>query len=110
MTQRSGSSKPYSRRAQLRHFADIATDLGFPESSIVGIGLALVASSLLYVIRRTSVVGAILLTGYLGGAVATHVPVGAGAFNVGFPVAFGIVVWAGLWLRDERVRRAVGIL
>ncbi len=83
-------------------------ELGYPESSIAGIGLALVVSTLLYVIRRTSVLGAILLTGYLGGAVATHVRVGAGPFNVIFPIVFGAIVWCGLWLRNERVRRALG--
>lgn len=83
-------------------------ELGYPESSIVGIGLALVASTLLYVIPRTSTLGAVLLTGYLGGAVATHVRVDAGLFSVVFPMVFGALVWGGLWLRNERVRQAFG--
>ena len=77
--------------------------LGYPESTIVGMGLALLASTLLYLIPRTSVLGAILLTGYLGGAVATQVRVQAVAFNIVFPVIFGCVVWGGLWLREPRL-------
>ena len=78
--------------------------LGYPESDIVAIGIVLVACTLLYIISRTSILGAILLTGYLGGAVASQVRVGAGWFNVMFPVMFGVLTWGGLWLRDIRVR------
>jgi len=78
--------------------------LGYPESDIVAIGVVLLACTLLYVFRRTSILGAILLTGYLGGAVASQVRVGAGWFNVAFAAVFGVLVWAGLWLRDKRVR------
>jgi len=79
--------------------------LGYRESTIVPIGLVLVACTLLFVIPRTAVLGAILLTGYLGGAVATHVRVGAPLFShTLFPVYIGVLVWAGLWLRDGRVR------
>ena len=78
--------------------------LGYPESSVVGIGMLLLVCTVLYLLPRTSIVGAILLTGYLGGAVASHVRVGNGWFSVVFPVVFGGLVWGGLWLRDERVR------
>ena len=78
--------------------------LGYPESAIVGIGIALLVSTVLYLIPRTAVLGAVLLTGYLGGAVATHVRVGAPVFNVVFPVIFSALLWGGLWLRDPRVR------
>jgi hypothetical protein len=78
--------------------------LGYPESEIVVIGLVLLASTFLYLIPRTSIFGAILLTAYMGGAVASQVRIGAGWFNVLFAVAFGVLVWAGLWLRDGRVR------
>ena len=78
--------------------------LGFPESDIVGIGVLLLTCTLLYIFPRTSILGAIVLTGYMGGAVASQVRVGAGWFNVAFAVAFGVLVWAGLWLRDIRVR------
>lgn len=82
-------------------------NVGYPESSIVGIGIALTLSTLVYLYSRTAVLGAILVTGYLGGAVATHVRIGHGAFEVLFPVVFGILVWAGLYLRDRRVRALV---
>ena len=78
--------------------------LGYPESAIVGIGLVLLACTVLYVIPRTSILGAILLTGYLGGAVATQVRVDAGWFTILFPVLFGCIVWGGLWLRDNKLR------
>ena len=78
--------------------------LGYPESAIVGIGLLLLVSTLLYLVPRTSILGAVLLTGYLGGAVATQVRVGAPLFNIIFPVILGVLLWAGLWLRDRHVR------
>jgi hypothetical protein len=78
-------------------------ELGYPESVILPIGIVLLVCTVLYVIPRTSVLGAILLTGYLGGAVATHVRVGAGAFPIVFPIVFGVLVWGGLFLRDARV-------
>jgi hypothetical protein len=78
--------------------------LGYPESDIVAIGILLLACTLLYIIARTSILGAILLTGYLGGAVASQVRVGAGWFNMMFPVIFAALTWGGLWLRDIRVR------
>jgi len=78
--------------------------LGYPESAIVGIGVVLLISTLLYLIPRTAILGAILLTGYLGGAVATHVRVNALLFNIIFPVFFGALLWGGLWLRDQRLR------
>ena len=62
------------------------------------------ACTVLYLIPRTSVLGAILLTGYLGGAVATHVRVGGPLFSVIFPVIFGVLVWGGLYLREDRLR------
>jgi len=79
--------------------------LGYPESTIVGIGIALLASTLLYVIPQTSLFGAILLTGYLGGAVASNVRVATPLFNILFPVVFAALVWGGLWLRDRRLRQ-----
>jgi hypothetical protein len=83
--------------------------LGYPESTIVGMGIALLVSTVLYVIPRTAVLGAILLTGYLGGAVATHVRVGEGAFPVLFPVFFGVLIWGGLYLRDARLRALIPV-
>ena len=78
--------------------------LGYPESAIIGIGVVLLASTLLFLVPRTSVLGAILVTGYLGGAVATQVRVSPPLFNVVFPVILGALLWGGLWLRDNRLR------
>lgn len=77
--------------------------LGYPESTIVGIGVVLLICTVLYVIPRTTVLGAILLTGYLGGAVASNVRAGSPFFNVIFPVLFGAMVWASLALRDQHL-------
>ena len=81
--------------------------LGYPESTIVGIGIVLLASTVLYIIPRTAILGAILLTGYLGGAVATHVRVDAGLFPILFPVIIAVLVWGGIYLRDERLRALI---
>ena len=78
--------------------------LGYPESCIIGLGVVLLLSTLLYLIPRTAILGAVLLTGYLGGAVATNVRVSAGWFNILFPVVFAAIAWAGLYLRDWRLK------
>ena len=78
--------------------------LGYPESVIVGLGIVLGACTILYLIPRTSILGAILLTGYLGGACASHLRASDGWFPILFPVAFGVMLWGGLCLRDERLR------
>ena len=77
--------------------------LGYPEAGIVAIGLVLLACTFLYLIPRTAILGAILLTGYLGGAVATHLRVSGSWFNILFPVSIGCMLWLGLWLRDKRL-------
>lgn len=79
--------------------------LGYPESTIVGMGVVLLACTLLYLIPRTSILGAVLLTGYLGGAVATNVRAEQPMFNVVFPVIFACIAWGGLWLRDKRLKQ-----
>jgi hypothetical protein len=79
--------------------------LGYPESTIAGIGLALLASTLLYLIPRTSILGAVLLTAYLGGAVATNVRAQQPLFNIVFPVMFACIAWGGLWLREPRLEQ-----
>jgi len=81
--------------------------LGYSENVIVPIGAVLVICTILYLIPATSVLGAILLTGYLGGAVATHVRVGEGWFPIIFPIVFGILIWLGLYLRNVRLRTLV---
>ena len=83
---------------------ETTVQLGYPESVILGLGIVLLASTILYLIPSTAVLGAILLTGYLGGAVATHVRVGGPLFNVVFPVIVGALLWGGLFFRDRRLR------
>ena len=78
-------------------------DMGFAEPTIVPLGAVLLTCTLLYIIPRTAILGAILLTGYLGGAVAAHVRHGDGAFPILFPVIFGAILWGGLVLRDRRL-------
>jgi hypothetical protein len=83
------------------------TQLGYPDVAR-GLGLLLLVCVALYVIPRTSVLGAILLTGYLGGAVATHLRVGDPLFShVLFPVYMGILLWGGLYLREERLHALI---
>jgi hypothetical protein len=80
-------------------------DLGYAPSLAVPLGIIELICLILYVIPRTSVLGAVLLTGYLGGAVATNVRVGAPLFShILFPVYVGVLLWAGLYLRDNRLR------
>ena len=79
--------------------------LGYPEGVIVGLGVVLLVSTALYLFPRTAVLGAILLTGYLGGAVASHVRVGSPLFtHLLFPTYLGTLLWLGLYLRDSRLR------
>ncbi len=79
--------------------------LGYPESVVVGIGIVELVCLALYVIPRTSVLGAILLTGYLGGAIATHVRIGSPLFtHTLFPIYVAALIWGGLFLREERLR------
>jgi hypothetical protein len=78
-------------------------ELGYPLSVSVWLGVLLLGCVALYAFPRTAVLGAILLTGYLGGAVATHVRVGNPLFECIFPVLFGLVMWAGIFLRDSRL-------
>lgn len=75
--------------------------LGFPAGTIVGIGWLEAACVVIYAIPRTAVLGAVLLTGYLGGAIAAHVRVGDNFLS---PLIGGGLVWLGIYLRYERVR------
>ncbi|MBS2030260.1 MAG: DoxX family protein [Deltaproteobacteria bacterium] len=81
------------------------TQVGYPVSAIFGIGVALAICVLIHLIPRTSILGAVLLTGYLGGAVATNVRISAPlATHVLAPVYVAAVIWLGLYLRDARAR------
>lgn len=78
--------------------------LGYPESLAVGIGILEILCAFVYMIPRTSILGAILLTGYLGGATATHVRIGDPFF---IPIVLGIFIWVGLFLRDDRLQALI---
>jgi hypothetical protein len=91
---------------------DIVTEasvqLGIPTHLARTLGILTLAATILYAIPRTSVLGAILLTGYFGGAVYVHVSAGSPLFNhTFFGVYLGAMIWGGLWLRDERVRALI---
>jgi len=90
--------KPVSVMQSFAHF-------GYPESEIFILGVLELLSCIVYVIPRTAVLGAILMTGYLGGATATNVRVGDPSYIM--TVTLGILVWAGLFLRDARVRALI---
>jgi DoxX-like family len=94
----------FSAVAKLTHVAGVDEEfarLGYPESLVVPIGIVELTCTVLYAIPQTAVLGAILLTGYLGGATATHLRIGDPFVP---PVIAGIVVWVGLYLRDARLR------
>ncbi len=77
------------------------TRLGWPTSVALGLGIVEIACAVIYAIPRTAVLGAILVTGYLGGAVATHVRIEE---NFVPPIVLGVLAWLGLYLRDARLR------
>lgn len=86
---------------------EATTKLGYSESLIVPIGILLIVCTIIYLIPATSVLGAILLTGYLGGAVATHVRAAEDVFPIVFPIIFGALLWLGLYLHDTRLRALI---
>jgi hypothetical protein len=81
--------------------------LGVSQNLVVGIGAILLACVVVYAIPRTAVLGAILLTGYLGGAVFTQLRAGGPLFDTLFPIIFGMLIWAGIFLRDNRLSTLV---
>jgi uncharacterized membrane protein YphA (DoxX/SURF4 family) len=81
------------------------TRLGYPERLALPIGILELTCTVLYIIPRTAVLGAILLAAYLGGATATHVRVGDPSFFT--PAILGVLVWGGLYLRDPRIRALI---
>ncbi|HEX4197191.1 MAG TPA: DoxX family protein [Caulobacteraceae bacterium] len=94
-----------SKLALERHVVEATTAIGYPAAVIRLLGLIGLACTLLYAIPRTAILGAILLTAYLGGAVASKVRIEDPLFSsVLFGVYFGVLVWGGLYLRDRRLR------
>ena len=85
-------------------FAEGMAKLGIPESLALGLGILELACVIIYIIPRTAVLGAILLTGYLGGAILTHLRVGDNFIG---PIVFGVFIWGGLFLRDPRIRALI---
>jgi DoxX-like family len=84
---------------------EATTQLGYPESVVVTLGLIEIACMIVYLIPNTSVLGTILWTGYLGGAVATHVRIASPLFTHALvPTYVAALLWLGLWLRDNRLR------
>jgi hypothetical protein len=86
--------------------AEIVTSYGYPESAIVRIVTAECLLVVLYLVPQTSVLAAIVMTGYLGGAVATHLRIADSARAV-IPLLEGILAWGGLYLRDRRIRELI---
>ena len=89
---------------QPKGFSEGMAHLGYPERLAIGLGVVELVCTILYVIPRTAVLGAILLTGYLGGAITTHLRVGDPVYTV---IVLGVVVWVGLFLREARLRALI---
>jgi DoxX-like family len=83
---------------------EACTRLGWPLNLVIVLGVILLICTILYAIPHTSLLGATLLTGYFGGAVAIQLRAGSPLFETIFPVIFGALVWAGILLRDDRIR------
>jgi len=97
-----------SKLALEQHVVEATTKIGYPLDAIRPLGIVCLVCTILYAIPRTSILGAILLTGYLGGAVASKVRIEDPLFSsILFGVYFGVLVWAGLYLRDERLRSLI---
>jgi hypothetical protein len=93
-----------------RHAISATTQIGYPVNAIRPLGAIALACTILYAIPRTSIIGAILLTGYLGGAVASKVRIDDPLFSsVLFGVYFGLIAWGGLYLRDGRLRALIPV-
>ena len=85
-------------------------ELGYAEHHLPIMATLALIATVLYIIPATSVLGAVLLTGYFGGAIATHVRVDNPLFShILFPVYLAILMWGGIWLRDQRVRKLLPV-
>ena len=96
-----------SKVINIQPVVDASKQLGLPVSLAPSIGILLLVCLVVYVVPQTSVLGAILLTGYLGGAIAIQMRSGAALFPLVFPVIIGALVWGGLFLRDSQLRALV---
>lgn len=92
---------------QPRFVTEASARMGFPVHLLFGIGVVLLVCTIAYAIPRAAVLGAVLLTGFLGGAVEAQLVAGSPTFETFFPVLFGILVWAGLFLREPRLSQLV---
>ncbi len=89
---------------------DGTVSLGYQEDQIITMGFLILIPTILYAIPKTSILGAILITGYLGGAIATHFRIENPLFShTLFPVYFGILIWGGLWFRNKTLRNLLPI-
>lgn len=86
------------------HVIAASAEFGFSANEIVLIGALMLACTILYAIPRTAILGAVLLTGYLGGAVVSNIRVGHPIFQCVFPVIFGVLAWGAIFAREPRVR------
>jgi hypothetical protein len=97
-----------SKLALEHHVVEATSRIGYPLDTIRPLGIVCLVCTILYAIPRSSIIGAILLTGYLGGAIASKVRIEDPLFgSVLFGVYVGILLWAGLYLRDERLRALI---
>jgi len=88
---------------KVRAVIEASAQLGYPVSAIVTIGIILLVCTVFYIIPQTAVLGTILLSGYLGGAVAANLRIGSAMFNTFFPIVFAALAWTGIFLRESRL-------
>jgi hypothetical protein len=89
---------------QLPQAVEATAKMGFPDGTLPALGVVQLICLIAYLVPRTAILGAVLWTGYLGGAIATHLHTGGPLFNYVFPFLVAALLWGGLWLRDRRLR------
>jgi len=92
-----------TKAVKIPQVIEASVQLGYTENQTVGIGMLLLVCTLIYLLPQTAILGAILLTGYMGGAIATHVQAESGLFPISFSAIFGVLVWLGIYLREPRL-------
>lgn len=88
---------------KMRAVLEASAQLGYPENTIATIGIILLVCTVFYIIPQTAVLGTILLTGYLGGALAANLRIASPMFNTLFPIIFAALAWVGIFLREPRL-------